>query len=188
MGGPELIKKYIEGTDRDNIITTDIETKAIQYLTGGKIIQQDENGRYYTLDETKPQVYRKDDNEEGFDEEDSKPVNLERIETFPMEIEVDDVSIIGDKGVQEKFTAIDNLVSSMTTDLTGQKSITVKPVEGGGVQFLYGGSKVSTRPIEGLTSEDIKKEIYRIYGGDPSKIKGFSSKTLPQVPNPLLNN
>jgi hypothetical protein len=188
MGGPELIKKYREGTDRDNIITTDIETKAIQYLTGGKIIQQDENGRYYTLDETKPQMYRRDDNDDGFDEKDSKPVNLERIETFPMEIEVDDISVIGDKGVQEKFTAIDNLVSSMTTDLTGQKSITVKPVEGGGVQFLYGGSKVSTRPIEGLTSEDIKKEIYRIYGGDPSKIKGLSSETLPQMPNPLLNN
>ena len=185
MGGPELIKMYKEGNDRAGIITTDVETDVIEYLTGGGIINRDEDGRYFSITETKPQMYRRDD---GFDQSDSKPINLERIETFPMEIEVDDVSVIGDKGVKEKFTAIDNLVSSITKDLTGQKSITVKPVEGGGVQFLYGGSKVSTRPIEGLTSEDIKKEIYRIYGGDPSKIKGFSSKTLPPAPNPLLNN
>jgi len=181
MGGPELIKKYREGKGRENIITTDIETKALEYLTGGKIIQQDENGRYYTLQETKPQIYRRDDDDDGFDKTDSKPVNLERIETFPMEVEVGDITVIGDKGVDEKFKAIDELVSSMTTDLTGQKSITVKPVEGGGVQFLYGGSKVSTRPIKGLTSEEIKKEIYRIYGGDPSTLKGMFTEAIPEI-------
>jgi len=181
MGGAELIKMYKEGNDRAGIITTDIETDVIEYLTGGGIINQDEDGRYFSLTETKPQIYRRDDDDDGFDQSDSKPINLERIETFPMEIEVNDVSVIGDKGVQEKFTAIDNLVSSITKDLTGQKSITVKPVEGGGVQFLYGGSKVSTRPIKGLTSEDIKKEIYRIYGGDPSTLKGMYTETIPQI-------
>jgi hypothetical protein len=181
MGGPELVKMYKEGKDRAGIITTDIETEVIEYLTGGRIINKDEDGRYFTITETKPQIYRRNDDDDGFDPSDSKPINLERIETFPMEVEVGDITVIGDKGVDEKFKAIDKLVSSMTTDLTGQKSITVKPVEGGGVQFLYGGSKVSTRPIKGLTSEEIKKEIYRIYGGDPSTLKGVSTETIPQI-------
>ncbi len=181
MGGPELIERFKEGKDRANIITTDIETEVIKYLTGNGIINKDKDGRFFTITETKPQIYRKNDDDDGFDPSDAKPINLERIETFPMEVEVGDITVIGDKGVDEKFKAIDKLVSSMTTDLTGQKSITVKPVEGGGVQFLYGGSKVSTRPIKGLTSEEIKKEIYRIYGGDPSTLKGMSTETIPQI-------
>lgn len=181
MGGAELIKMYKEGNDRAGIITTDIETDVIEYLTGGGIINQDEDGRFFTITETKPQIYRRDDDDDGFDPSDSKPINLERIETFPMEVEVGDITIVGDKGVDEKFEAIDKLVSSMTTNLTGPKSITVKPVEGGSVQFLYGGSKISTRPIKGLTSEEIKKEIYRIYGGDPSTLTGISTETIPQI-------
>ena len=44
MGGPELIKMYKEGNDRAGIITTDVETDVIEYLTGGGIINRDEDG------------------------------------------------------------------------------------------------------------------------------------------------
>ena len=64
MGGPDLIERFKEGKDRANIITTDIETEVIEYLTGNGIINQDEDGRFFTITETKPQIYGRDDDDD----------------------------------------------------------------------------------------------------------------------------
>lgn len=64
MGGPELIERFKEGKDRANIITTDIETEVIEYLTGNGIINKDKDGRFFTITETKPQIYGRDDDDD----------------------------------------------------------------------------------------------------------------------------
>ena len=114
--------------------------------------------------------------------QEQKDIYLKRIEDYPMEISIEDISIIGEKGYDEKFERIEQLVTGMTRDVPG-KGVTIKPVEGGGVQFLLGGSKFKTIPINTATSEDIKKIIYTVYGGDPKKIEGILGETLPEVPS-----
>lgn len=109
-------------------------------------------------------------------------VSLTRIEDYPMEIDIEKVTVIGDQGYDQKIELIDRLVTDMTRDLPG-KGVTIKPVEGGGVQFLLGGGKFKTIPVDTATSEDIKKIVYTMYGGDPTKIKGIASEIVPEVPS-----
>ena len=40
---------------------------------------------------------------------------------------------------------------------------------------------MGTASIEDMTSEDVKKFVYRIYGGSPKEIEGLSSEVLPQI-------
>ena len=114
--------------------------------------------------------------------EEQKETYLKRIEDYPMETSIEDISVVGEKGYDEKFQSIEQLVTGMTRNIPG-KGVTIKPVEGGGVQFLLGGSKFKTIPINTATSEDIKKIIYTMYGGDPKKIEGILGETLPEVPS-----
>ncbi len=65
----------------------------------------------------------------------------------------------------------------------------LKRIEGGDVEFLLGSKSMGTASIKDMTSEDVKKFVYKIYGGSPKEIGGFDGKVLPSLPsNPLLNN
>jgi hypothetical protein len=140
-------------------------------------IKQNLEIKYYTLGKS----FERKKSTDG-EKEVKTNVSLTRIEDYPMEIDIEKVTVIGKKGYDQKIELIDRLVTDMTRDLPG-KGVTVKPVEGGGVQFLLGGSKFKTIPVDTATSEDIKKIIYTMYGGDPTKIEGIASKTVPEVPS-----
>ena len=140
-------------------------------------IKQNLEIKYYTLGKSFERKKSTDD-----DKEIKTNVSLTRIEDYPMEVDIEKVTVIGKKGYDQKIELIDRLVTGMTRDLPG-KGVTVKPVEGGGVQFLLGGSKFKTIPVDTATSEDIKKIVYTMYGGDPTKIEGIASEIVPEVPS-----
>tara|TARA_B100001094_G_scaffold301814_1_gene328459 strand:- start:160 stop:1605 length:1446 start_codon:yes stop_codon:yes gene_type:complete len=113
---------------------------------------------------------------------------LDSIKNFPMEINVEDVSVIGNKGTKDKFELINKLSQNMVKDISG-KGLKLRQIEGGDVEFLLGSTSMGTASIKDMTSEDVKKFVYKIYGGSPKEIGGFDGKVLPSLPsNPLLNN
>ena len=112
---------------------------------------------------------------------------LDSIKNFPMEINVEDVSVIGDKGTSEKFELINKLAQDMVEDIPG-KGLKLKQIEGGDVEFLLGSTSMGTASIEDMTSEDVKKFVYKIYGGSPKEIGGLSSEVLPQVQDPFFQS
>ena len=112
---------------------------------------------------------------------------LDSIKNFPMEINVEDVSVIGDKGTSEKFELINKLAQNMVEDIPG-KGLKLKQIEGGDVEFLLGSTSMGTASIEDMTSEDVKKFVYKIYGGSPKEIGGLSSEVLPQVQDPFFQS
>ncbi len=105
---------------------------------------------------------------------------LDSIKNFPMEINVEDVSVIGNKGTKDKFELINKLSQNMVKDIPG-KGLKLRQIEGGDVEFLLGSTSMGTASIEDMTSEDVKKFVYRIYGGSPKEIGGLSSEVLPQI-------
>ena len=112
---------------------------------------------------------------------------LDSIKNFPMEINVEDVSVIGDKGTSEKFELINKLAQNIVEDIPG-KGLKLKQIEGGDVEFLLGSTSMGTASIEDMTSEDVKKFVYKIYGGSPKEIGGLSSEVLPQVQDPFFQS
>ena len=105
---------------------------------------------------------------------------LDGIKNFPMEINVEKVTVIGDKGVDDKFELINKLAQNMVKDIPG-KSLKLRKIDGGDVEFLLGNVSMGTASIEDLTSEEVKKFVYKMYGGSPKEIGGLSGEVLPQV-------
>jgi len=148
--------------------------------------------KYYTLGKS---FNRKEPGENGRTATERKAAEkleitteqLDSIKNFPMEINVEDVSVIGDKGTSEKFELINKLAQNMVEDIPG-KGLKLKQIEGGDVEFLLGSTSMGTASIEDMTSEDVKKFVYKIYGGSPKKIGGLSSEVLPQVQDPFFQN
>jgi len=109
---------------------------------------------------------------------------LDGIKNFPMEINVEEVTVIGDKGISDKFELINKLAQNMVKDIPG-KSLKLKQIEGGDVEFLLGNVSMGTASIEDLTSEEVKKFVYKMYGGSPKEIGGLSGEVLPKVQKPF---
>ena len=109
---------------------------------------------------------------------------LDGIKNFPMEINVEEVAVVGDKGISAKFELINKLAQNMVKDIPG-KSLKLKQIEGGDVEFLLGNVSMGTASIEDLTSEEVKKFVYKMYGGSPKEIGGLSGEVLPKVQKPF---
>ena len=86
---------------------------------------------------------------------------LDSIKNFPMEINVEDVSVIGNKGTKDKFELINKLSQNMVKDISG-KGLKLRQIEGGDVEFLLGSTSMGTASIKDMTSEDVKKFVYKI--------------------------
>ena len=79
MGSNELLEQYRKGNDRIGIITTDLETQAITYLTNSQGIGQDENG-FYVLSRTKPQNYKTETSTSSDKSKESKTISVKNID------------------------------------------------------------------------------------------------------------
>ena len=143
MGGNELLEQYKKGSDRVGIITTDLETQAITYLTDSQGIGQDENG-FYVLSRTKPQNYKRQTATEQRDAkalEKSKSSFLRAKKLIEQEGKLPSVpanpfnptGIITDEG--KRFRAAiapiiadsgGKLVSFVVSEVTGEPSVKVK--------------------------------------------------------------
>jgi hypothetical protein len=171
---------------QEEYIITELQEQAVeQAMQRGKDfkVQFDQkSGRYFTYGKTTERKIPDSTTTENKAAKKLKTTQeqLDSIKNFPMEINVEDVSVIGNKGTKDKFELINKLSQNMVKDISG-KGLKLRQIEGGDVEFLLGSTSMGTASIEDMTSEDVKKFVYRIYGGSPKEIEGLSSEVLPQI-------
>ena len=194
--GKEILEEFknADFAKQDDIIYRELMLRNLERLTGvgeGSGLIKKEGDKYYIEEYGTSRNATK----EGLTATERKAAEklkatteqLDSIKNFPMEINVEDVSVIGDKGTSEKFELINKLAQNMVEDIPG-KGLKLKQIEGGDVEFLLGSTSVGTASIEDMTSEDVKKFVYKIYGGSPKEIGGLSSEVLPQVQDPFFQS